>query len=153
MSIADEALYYSKRSGRNQVRSAEEILKLSSEDREAIKQKSGDAKSGTTVPPTAPAPRFERDETTQRNQQGTSFADTSVVSKAQAELPSTVIELTPRYQQKLDAAIAERNAQTAAREKKQRRDTLRVVKSTLVDRRTKKQPEAKGKRSGNQKKK
>jgi hypothetical protein len=69
-------------------------------------------------------------------------------------LPPTVVELPSRYQQKLDAAIAEREAQKAAREKKERRDTLKVVKSSLVERRTGKPKEGKPKhRSGNQKKK
>jgi diguanylate cyclase (GGDEF)-like protein len=161
VSIADEALYYSKRNGRNQVRSAVEILALPQEEREAIKQKSGDTKSGTTIPPTAPAPTFVRNDSAVRaaseleqRKEETSFSDTRAVHKKKDEpLPPTVVELPPRYQQKLDAAIAERHAQTSAREKKERRDTLRVVKSTLVDRRTKKQSEAKGKRSGNQKKK
>jgi diguanylate cyclase (GGDEF)-like protein/PAS domain S-box-containing protein len=161
VSIADEALYYSKRSGRNQVRSAAEVLSLPQEERDAIKQKSGDTKSGTTVPPTSVPPSFERNDSAmraaediERRRQGTSFADTTAIAKKQEEpLPSTVVELPPRYQQKLDAAIAQRNAQTTAREKKERRDTLRVVKSTLVDRRTKKQGEHKSRRSGNHKKK
>lgn len=160
--IADEALYYAKRNGRNQVRSATEILKLSTEEREAIKQKSGDTKSGATVVPTAPPPSFERNDSAMRaaadlekRREGVSFTDTRAVPKKNDEpLPPTVVELPPRYQQKLDAAIAEREAQKAAREKKERRDTLKVVKSSLVERRTGKPKEGKPKhRSGNQKKK
>lgn len=162
VSIADEALYYSKRNGRNQVRSAEEILKLPLEEREAIKQKSGDTKSGSTVPPAAPPPSFVRNDSAVRaatelegRRENVSFSDTRAVPKNDAEpLPPTVVELPPRYQQKLDAAIAERDAQRSKREKKERHDTLRVVKSTLAERRTGKPKEGKPKhRSGHQKKK
>ncbi len=160
VSMADEALYYAKRSGRNQVRTAEEVLKLPQAERDAIKQAKSPEPKGATVVPPAP-PKFERQSDTATRirvpDAGVSFADTGLVKSpgSGSSLPPTVVELPARYKQRLDEAIAERRRQTSARD----RDTVRVVKSSVdetAQRRTQKRKEGDARpkrRSGEHKKK
>ncbi|GIK53858.1 MAG: hypothetical protein BroJett014_28310 [Planctomycetota bacterium] len=124
VSLADEALYMAKKNGRNQVRSASEVLALTPQQREAVKQKH----SAPAAPPaqTAPAP-----------------LPAEAAGGKDSALPPTVVELPPRYQQRLEAAIAERHQQKSSRD----RDTVRIVKSTPEQppRRTQKRREDEGK--------